>query len=56
MRRTEGGYEVLDKQTLEMTVAADRHVKGMIDACRQPGGHRPHPEYPEVYETCGKPL
>lgn len=55
-RRTKGGYEVLDRQMLDMAIDADRRQKEMTENCRETGGHEPDPEAPDYCRKCLAPV
>ncbi len=51
-QRVDGGYKVLDRETVEMTLATE--VKRTLDAqfCQATDGHEPSDEDPDLCRKC----
>jgi hypothetical protein len=54
--RIDGGYRVLDTESVDMALAANRRFKEAADRCLASGGHYPDPQHPDWCDTCGERL
>lgn len=54
--RGEGGYRVLDHDTLAMALDADRRISMKVSTCLANGGHYDDPQRPGWCDVCGHRL
>jgi hypothetical protein len=52
-RRVDGGYEVLDREMVEMAVNQFRKMDADREFCQATGGHEPMDEDPDLCRKCG---
>jgi hypothetical protein len=52
-RRVDGGYEVLDQETVKTVVNFSRKMANDREFCRATGGHEPHEKDPNLCRKCG---
>jgi hypothetical protein len=51
--RVDGGYEVLDREMVEVAVNQFRKMDADREFCRATGGHEPMDEDPDLCRRCG---
>jgi hypothetical protein len=51
--RVEDGYQVIDREMLDMAIDADKRITDMMAACLKSGGHFADPERPQWCSECG---
>jgi hypothetical protein len=51
-QRVDGGYEVLDCETVQIVVDQSRKIAADREFCRATGGHEPHDDNPDLCRKC----
>lgn len=54
--RVEGGYEVQERDAVEMVVDQFRRQAEAREHCQATGGHEPDDEYPDYCRKCNAPI
>ena len=52
-QRVDGGYEVLDREAVEMSIEQFRKMDEDHEFCQATGGHELHAENPDLCKKCG---